>query len=214
VADEVTEVPIPNGSDAPSDAPPADDPAPWGYKADGTPYQRDPAIYAARSQRAGRKRSGSKSSGSKAKAKGPAYEDDVLGLIQLVAAPVFVLGTRNDVFLADAAAINQQAPEIARAVGDLAEKNERVARVLEKLAEVGPYGALLAAVAPLAFQVATNHGLLPPGVVGTVDPVSLAATIDPTVRERVAGDQADDQASQQTGNVGVNDVQPPPAYAY
>jgi hypothetical protein len=38
----------------------------------------------------------------------------------------------------------------------------------------------------------------------------MAATIDPTVRERVAGDRA----SEQTGNIGVNDVQPPPAYAY
>jgi hypothetical protein len=211
MADEVTDVPIPNGVDAPlSDASPTDDPAPWGYKDDGTPYKRDPEIYAARSQRSARKRRPTKSGGSKAKAKASTYEDDVLGLVQLVAAPVFVLGTRNDVFLADAAAINASAPDIARAVADLAEKNERVARVLEKLAEVGPYGALIAAVAPLAFQVATNHGLLPPGVVGTVDPVEMAATIDPTVRERVAGDRA----SEQTGNIGVNDVQPPPAYAY
>jgi hypothetical protein len=180
--DDVTAVKIPNGTSPSEDAP-------WGYKDDGTPYKVDPARY--RKRDAKRRGSTSKSKAATSKRKGSPYKQDVLGLIQLVAAPVFVIGMRDDTFAADAVAIDMHAEPIADACAQIAEKNERFARALDKLAEVGPYGALIAAVAPLAFQVAANHGLVPVGLMGAKDPNDLATVLRGDV-ERMQADMTAD----------------------
>lgn len=165
------------GSQERPSKPTAADEAPWGYKDDGTPYKRDPSIYARRDANRARKASTPKRS--KSKSKGPDYTDDVLGILQLVGVPLALAGTYDRAFLADVVALNEHAPNIASAVNDIALEDERVAAVLERLGKVGPYGMLLTAVTPLIAQMAVNHRVLAPGLLGTADPDALVASIIP-----------------------------------
>lgn len=151
------------------------DEAPWGLKADGTPYKRDPSRYQGRGK--GRAKGG----------KGKDYRPDVRGLVQVVGMPLAVAGQANEAFLADAVALEAQSEPIVEAVNELALRNARVAAALEKLATVGPYGLLLSAVSPLVLQVAVNHGALPAGMMGTVPPGALVAALVPEQPERPAG---------------------------
>lgn len=155
--------------------PPADAPgdAPWGYKDDGTPYKVDPARYRKRdAKRRGAAAPTARPAASKGR-KASQYRDSVLGLTQIVGLPLAAAATQNDVFLADLVALNETAPGIADAVDQIAQSNPKFAAALDKLAEVGPYGLLIGALAPLVLQVAANHGAIPVGVMGTVDPQAL-----------------------------------------
>lgn len=60
----------------------------------------------------------------------------------------------------DAHTIAIHAEPLADAVVDLASKNPVLGNLLDRLAVVTPFGAILAAVMPLAFQLAENHGAL------------------------------------------------------
>ena len=61
---------------------------------------------------------------------------------------------------ADAAAIGEHAGNITSEVVKLAESNDKVAKAVDYLIDVGPYAGLIAAVAPLIMQVAANHKLV------------------------------------------------------
>lgn len=163
--------------------------APWGFKEDGTPYKRDPAIYATRTANKARK-SGKAPTGRKAsRSKGPDYTQDVTGVLQLAVLPLAVAGRANPVFLLDAHAVTEGTPEIAAAVNEVAQNDPRVAALLDKLGKVGPYGVLVAAVVPVAVQVAVNHRALAPGIMGTQDPDLLLAQLQ-AEGERLAREQA------------------------
>lgn len=107
---------------------------------------------------------------------GPDYRAGIVGIAQLVAAPLMVAGLKNPALRADAAAIVHHAVPIADAMQETAEQIPGFAAALDKLLSVGPYGALLAAAMPLAVQVAANHGFLPAQVaqaMGAQDPETL-----------------------------------------
>jgi hypothetical protein len=102
-----------------------------------------------------------------------------------------MVGMRRPEFAADAAAITVHAPPIAGALDDLAQEDPAAAAVLDRILQVGPYGALLAAVAPLVLQVLANHSAIPPGTLGTIPPPQLIASfIPPEVREQMERDAA------------------------
>lgn len=61
---------------------------------------------------------------------------------------------------ADAATIGQHFPPVASELAKVAETTDVVAKPIDFLIEVGPYGSLIAAVMPLAMQLAANHGLI------------------------------------------------------
>lgn len=108
------------------------------------------------------------------KKSGTDYREGIEGLLQLPAAALAVVGSQTDKqghlthpeFLADASAIADAAPKIASAVSDLANDRPEVAAVLDKILKVGPYGALITAVLPLAAQILTNHRVIPAGLLG------------------------------------------------
>lgn len=138
-------------------------------KKDGTPRQR-PGPKPGSPQRGGR---GSRS-------RKPDYRPAVGGLLQLVSTPLIILGSQRDEYLADAAAISLHAQPIVEAVNDLAQTNPQVARVLDSLTRVGPYGALLTAVVPLAIQLAVNHRVIPHQVaegLGAQNPEALVGAV-------------------------------------
>ena len=88
---------------------------------------------------------------------------------------------------ADAAAVVLHTPAIATEAANVADEDERAAALLDRIASVGPYGALITAVAGLAVQLAVNHGLLKPGVMGSHDPDALMSAM--------MEDNADDNTS-------------------
>lgn len=167
---EIPEMPPPPPvGESPLAPPPADPEAPWGYKPNGQPYQRDPSVYARRSAgqqaRRGRPPGGGvpkapgKRAGSTKPPPTPDYATAISGLFQLTAFAVGTAGRllRMPALLADAAGIAVHHPPVAAALGDLAMENAAFAAVLDKVAVAGPYAALITAIIPMGLQILVNH---------------------------------------------------------
>lgn len=86
---------------------------------------------------------------------GTDYRPGIVGLFQLVSVPLSFTSPL------DAWAVGAHSPSIADALNDLAKQRPEVAAVLERVLQVGPYGALIGAVLPLGIQILTNHSRLP-----------------------------------------------------
>lgn len=99
------------------------------------------------------------------------YRPGLEGLGQMAA---FALSFKSP---PDAAAVLMHTPDIAAALNDLAQQKPEVAAVLDKILAAGPYGAILSAVVPLVVQVLVNHGKVGPGLMGTVSPEELLASV-------------------------------------
>lgn len=105
----------------------------------------------------------------------PDYREALSGLLQLPAGVLAIVGGQTDKYgrlthpelLADAAVIEAYTPPIVEAVNDLALQRPEVAAVLDRIVKVGPYGAIIAAVVPMAMQLLANHNVVPAGVAGT-----------------------------------------------
>lgn len=158
----------------------ADPEAPYGRKKDGTPKAKPgPAKGANGSPRAAESRSTAaprptrKSGPARLRSAAPDYRQGVAGLLQI---PAFVLasaGRLNPALEYDGIAVAAHTPAIAEALHSLAMEEPRVAAVLDKILSVGPYGALLGALVPLAAQIAVNHKRLPAGTLGAQEPEAL-----------------------------------------
>lgn len=83
------------------------------------------------------------------------YEEGVQGLFQI---PAMALSFVNPV---DGFCVAHHTPSIAKAVADLAVERPEVASALDRVLAVGPYGALIGAVIPLAIQLMHNHDMVP-----------------------------------------------------
>lgn len=188
-AESPREHPVVDGAAGAPPAPGADPAAPYGRKADGTPKAKPgrPAGTPNREPRAAARprvapapgpapAPAAKKAGQKKAAAGPDYRGGVMGLLQVVSMPLMVAGAKNDALLADAATISIHGPVIATALADLAAERPEVAAVLDRVMSAGPYGALIAAVVPLAVQIAANHRAVPGPVasaLGAQDPADL-----------------------------------------
>lgn len=187
----VTELPSLDGDDVPADQMPFDgmpeapaavdapeDPAaPYGRTVDGRPKRRPGRPRKARANAAGPKPAAAPAARKPAgrKPAGPDYGAAVAGPLSLIGMAMAAAGQRtgNLPLLADALAIQTHTPAIAKATADLAEQDARVAALLEKLAHVGPYGALIGALAPLIIQIGVNHNAVPAGVVPALAPLGI-----------------------------------------
>jgi hypothetical protein len=116
----------------------------------------------------------------------------VSGVFQLAAAGCLM--TKQ---FADAEAISQHEQDISIEVAKLADGNEKIANLIDKLSTVGPYAGLLTAIMPLAMQLAANHGRVLPGVMGTVSPEALAAKVQADMAEKQAEMLEQAKAAQQ-----------------
>ena len=97
---------------------------------------------------------------------------------------------------ADAATIGRMFPPVALETAKLAEHYDWLAKPLDTIIEVGPFGALLAAVIPFGLQIAANHKLIDANKLsgqGIVPPEILTAQM----QAEVAKMQADAMREQQ-----------------
>lgn len=115
--------------------------------------------------------------------------EGVLGMVQLTAGVLFQVPA----FRPDAAALALHGGNLANEAAELAEHDERAAALLDKITTMGPYGGLISAIAAIGFQIAANHNLIRPGMLGTMEPNKLV--------DHVIGGESD--KSPQPGNGAV-----------
>jgi hypothetical protein len=175
----VITVPDPDGPPDPPTDPAGDPSAPYGLKADGTPRKKPGPPPGTKTGAAARP-AAPRAKKTAAKKGQPDYRPAIGGALQMIGLPLAALGARDDRFLADAVALGEHAEPIVEAVNDLAQDNPAIARVLDKLAQVGPYGMLIGALSPLFVQIAANHEALPGPLaasLGAVEPSILVAKV-------------------------------------
>jgi hypothetical protein len=140
-----------------------DDEAPFGYKPNGQPYKRDPASYASRTRKGDgaqgptrRKTPNRPASGpTQTKARAKAVFDALTIPVSGLAMAGKALG--NKALVADAITLGHAVPAIATTVAEVADQDERIAAIVDKLVQTGPYAALVTALVPVALQIAANH---------------------------------------------------------
>jgi hypothetical protein len=100
----------------------------------------------------------------------------IAGLVQLGAGGCLVAerATGSTSFRADAITLASSAGDIAEAVVQTAEVDERFARVVDKVCSVGPYGALIQVAFTVGMQIARNHGAQIPGTQDPSDLIQMA----------------------------------------
>lgn len=77
---------------------------------------------------------------------------------------------------ADAATIGMHFPGMARELATLADHYEVLAKPIDLIIQIGPFGALLNVLAPFVMQMLANHGIIhTTGVLGVVPPETLDA---------------------------------------
>lgn len=119
--------------------------------------------------------------------------DGMNGLAQMAQGVCAVVG-----LYADAATIGMFFPPVATELAKVADKNEAIAKPIDFLIAVGPYGALIGAVMPFAFQVAANHGWIDASRMaaqGVVPPAVLEAQMKTQMMQMAAqAQQAQNEA--------------------
>ncbi len=175
---------------------PVEEPAPFGLKADGTPYKVDPNRYATRT---GRPRKSSKTPGSPPRKStpnarkpppGPDHEKALMGLVQIGAGLMAMAGRmlKSKALIADGCATIVHGPPVVEAVVDMAADNRQISAILAHVSKVGPYSALLTAVIPWGLQIMVNHtGRKPPAAMkeafGVMSPDDLIAKVSGQIPE-------------------------------
>ena len=132
-----------------------------------------------------RSASGSTTSAPKARTtKTQAREEAANGIGQLLGFGFMVAGQH-----ADAGAIARHWPNIAHEAAACAEHDSKMAKALDYLLEVGPYGNLIVVSLPLVAQLMVNHKMAKPEAMagaGVVHPETLAADVKATLARQAA----------------------------
>lgn len=117
--------------------------------------------------------------------------DAINGLGQI--AQALLVSTKQ---YADAGAVGMYFPGIAAELGKLADADERIARFIDPLLQIGPYTGLLTAVLPFAMQIMVNHGRGQAGVMGTVAPELLESKMKTAVMQAAVQAKKEQRAAE------------------
>jgi len=175
-AEADTEVlPAPPPIDPPTDPAATDPDAPFGRKADGTPYKRDPSGYQKRSARRAAKTGGKKTRAPRSGGSGARSADFRSAVRTLFQLPAMILGmmprreTRQAAYVISAYVGPEEDEQgnpvtspLVEAINKLGQDQPKVGAVLEQVAKIGPYGDLLAVGFPFVMQLGTVLGVIPP----------------------------------------------------
>ena len=112
----------------------------------------------------------------------PDYRPGIIGLGQLIAAPLGVIGARTGSvpLQADAAAVIAWSPPIADGLQSAADTDPRVAALLDRILKAGPYAVVLTPLIGLGLQLMVNHAVVPLEVAaagGAMDPQELITAV-------------------------------------
>lgn len=179
-------------------AEPVDPEAPYGRLQNGKPRKTPPkprtAPKAAAAPKAGAPRAPKKPAPTDFR---PVIEQGV----SLLSVALMGLGRSNRAFLADAATLQMNAPEVAHAVNEVAQINPAVRRMLTTTAPALPYVLLGSALFNMGVQIAANHGVaLPLPGARVHDPSELADAMEAQMREaQRQGQEAQQRAAAQDG---------------
>lgn len=163
-------------------------PAPEDISADAT-LNRDGSVRKKPGPKPGtpRKAARAKAPGYKApaaprKAPGNDFRPAILGLLQLpqlgftLAAKFAKTDEAKTALTLDGLTVGIHSPNIAEALNTTAQTDEKLAKVLDKLATVGPYSLVISALMVPAFQCLANHGVVPTNeAMGVLPPDQLVA---------------------------------------
>jgi hypothetical protein len=107
-------------------------------------------------------------------------KDGVKGIVQISAggAAMAYQSTGNKAWLADSVTLTSYAEPLADAVADAAAVSESFAQAVDRIAQVGPYGALVTVTLGLGVQLAANHGVKAAQSLGAQDPAELIASLE------------------------------------
>jgi hypothetical protein len=115
-----------------------------------------------------------------------AREEGLEGLGQIATAACIM--TQN---YADAGALDMHFAPLAHEIAVLAEDNEKVANIVDRITAIGPYAALLSAAMPLVIQILINHDRIKPEAAGmlggkVMSKEALAAKVSADVDKKKA----------------------------
>ena len=88
-------------------------------------------------------------------------------------------------YYADAGAISQHGPKVATELVLLGKNNEPIGKVLDLLAQAGPYTGIVFAVLPLAAQLAINHNRLDASKVSGINGVTTKEALEAQVKAEI-----------------------------
>jgi len=121
--------------------------------------------------------------------------DGLLGLGQLGQGLCLMFG-----LYADAAAIGQHFPPMAKELSNVADDSDVVAKPIDLIIQVGPYGALIATAMPLVMQLMANHKMVNAEMLmgqGVVPPELLEAQMKARVQQAQAQAMREQQMAMQ-----------------
>lgn len=100
-------------------------------------------------------------------------EQGVAGILQFIAAPLLLVPRLRP----DACVVAYYGEAVGKEVADIADNDPRLARLVDKVASLGPYAGLATLVMAMGFQMAANHGLVQPGIMGSLPPEKFVALV-------------------------------------
>ena len=111
-------------------------------------------------------------------------KDNLMGVMSAVSMVALMRGQ-----YADAGAVSQHGPKVAKELVLLGKNNEPVGKVLDLLAQAGPYTGLIFATLPLLAQLAINHGRLDANRVGGIPGVTSKESLEAQVKAELAEEE-------------------------
>jgi hypothetical protein len=107
--------------------------------------------------------------------KAEAREEALNGVGQIIGFAAMATGQFHD-----AGAIGMHWPGLSHEAAGISETDEKMARALDYLLEIGPYGNMITLALPFVAQIMVNHGVFKPEAMagaGVVHPDALTAQI-------------------------------------